>query len=270
MKNNDIQEIIFQKDESVVSYLVLDYNKPFETEKCLESIKQYSDFKYKVYLLVNGGDPSYAYNLFKKGLIDHLIYNKQNIGCGLGTIQLFNICDTKYAIYMQNDQSLCLKITQDLIDRMIKMFQPPQATKCISLSGFPAGQGNYSERAHLIDVDFYNSIPKSIGGPGPFNNIKYSEQSVQEFFQEKKYTVIAVQPPLVVDNGKWSIREIGDGIYKHRCDTKQFYVIKKPTYRTDIYPPLNDAEWKDVLEGRWEDGRIPEEWKPHSFIFWGD
>ena len=61
---------------------------------------------------------------------------------------------------------------------------------------------------------------------------------------------------------------MGDGIYKHSTDEKKLFIIKKPTYKTSVYPPLNNEEWNLVLNGDWIDGTIPEEWKNHSFKIW--
>lgn len=257
-----------------ISYLVLDYAKPFESRVCLESLREHSKFDHKVYFLCNGGlDQDYAYQYYKDGLIDVLIINKKNIGCGNSTVFLYDACDTDYAIYVQNDQQLKFDLTDGHIQYFINLLNYNNYA-CIDLAGAQGGKNRYSERASLMNVDFYKNIPKGekrkYGGPGPFNYMRYVESYVQEYFEKNKLNIAHIDPAPFADLGKWSIREIGDGIYKHRCDTKQIYILQKPTYKTEVYPPFNDDEWEKVLNGEWKDGDIPEEWKKHSFVFWKD
>lgn len=254
------------------SILVIDFEKPEETKLCLESIQKFCSFNKEVIYLNNGSqNQDYAYQFFKDGLVDEIILRKSNSGCGLAIKEAFLACQQEYAILMQNDQSFIRELSQFDIDSFIYLFKN-KAYKigAISFAGLPAGHNTYSERAHIISVPFYNSIPKTIGGPGPWNNIKYSEQSVQEYFHQNDYKFIDTEFPCVIDNGKWSVREIGDGKYKHRCDTKQMYILKKPTYKTEEYPPFNDKEWEVAINGHWIDGSIPEKWQRHSFVYWKD
>lgn len=254
-----------------VSFLVLDYNKPEETLTCLRSIKEYADVDKEVVLLSNGGNQDHAMRYYKEGLIDRLILNRENSGCGNGTVQLFESCQTEYAFYVQNDQFLSYSFGQSLVDKFIDILDFDPTIFCIDVAGQQAGQNVYSERAHFIKVSRYlkvdKGIPGQLGGPGPFNFNKYTEQYVQEHCKINNLSIIHAVP-LFSDNGKWSIREIGDGIYKHRCDTKELYILKKPTYKTEIYPPFNDKEWESVLNGQWVDGSIPEAWSKHSFVVW--
>ena len=120
--------------------------------------------------------------------------------------------------------------------------------------------------------EFYNSIKKDVdglyGGPGPYNNVRYLESFINEHFTANYLKVFHISG-LIKDNGKWSFREIGDGLYKHRTDTKEFHVLKTPTYITEEYPPFNkEIEWPKVLRGEWVNGDIPELWKKHSFKYW--
>ena len=72
----------------ISSILILDYNQKEESKRLLESIKANAFFKKKVYFLANGNSEDYAYEYYKDGLIDVLISNKENNGCGFGTMQL--------------------------------------------------------------------------------------------------------------------------------------------------------------------------------------
>jgi hypothetical protein len=254
-----------------VSFLVLDYNKPEETLICLESIKKRANIDKEVVLLSNGGNQDHVLQYYKNGLIDRLILNRENSGCGNGTVQLFESCQTEYAFYVQNDQFLGYPLVQSLIDNFIDVLEFDPTIFCIDVAGQQAGHNVYSERAHFIKVSRYlkvdKGIPGQLGGPGPFNFNRYTEQYVQEHCKINNLSVVHTTP-LFFDNGKWSIREIGDGVYKHRCDTKEFYVIKQPTYKTEAYPPFNEDEWQLALNGKWINGTIPEQWKTHSFKVW--
>ena len=206
-------------------------------------------------------------------MIDKLIVNKKNNGCGNGTVQLFDACETDFCFYLQNDQILNTFITQKHIDEFINILNNRYYNyRCIDLAGAQAGKNKYSERAHFIDVNFYKSIYKGekglYGGPGCHNDKKYVEQHIQEYF-EQNHCQVYHTIPMFIDNGKTSIREIGDGKYIHTCDTKVLKVLKKPTYKTEVYPPLNDQEWADVIAGNWPlEGKIPEQWIKHSFKVW--
>lgn len=248
-----------------IGILILDYNKPKETEFCLHSIKSFCDFNKEVILYSNGGDQDYVYDFYKQGLIDKCVFNKSNVGCGTATIELFKMCSTEYAIYMQNDQAFQKLLRQDYIDDLITHFN--DKVKSISLAGMPCGPLIYSERAHLINVDFYNSIPnKTIGGPGPLNDIKYSEQSIQEHYKTHGFIHAAVQP-FVADNGVYSIRELGGGIMKWRTDTKELCIILPPKEKIE-HLNLTDDEWQTIINDEWEDWKIPKSWEKDSFKFW--
>lgn len=257
-----------------ISYLVLDYSKPLESKICLKSLREYSKFDHQIYFLCNGGNnQDYAYEYYKDGLIDFLLIDKNNSGCGNGTVKLFKTCNTEFAIYVQNDQKLLSEITEKHIDYFINLLNNNNYGY-VDLAGAQGGKNKYSERAGFINVEFYNNIYKGesgkYGGPGPYNDKKYVESYVQEYFVNNHLNVAHISPISFADLGKWSIREIGDGIYRHRCDTKQMYIEKCPTYKTDIYPPFNNYEWDIVLRGEWKNGDIPEEWKKHSFKCWTD
>ena len=73
----------------MVEYLILDYEREEESTLLLNSIKQYSKFSHTVTFLSNGGSQDYVKKLKNQGLIDKLILNEVNVGCGAGTIQLF-------------------------------------------------------------------------------------------------------------------------------------------------------------------------------------
>lgn len=255
------------------SFLVLDFAKEIETRNCLESIQSHALFPHKVIYLDNGSQESYPINFYNEGLCDTIIINLKGTGCGNGINQLFRNCDTEYAILFQNDQELTMDLNEEHLKYFIGLCKNGYA--CVDLAGAQAGPNNYSERAGLINVEFYNKIPKGeigkLGGPGPFNDKRYTESYVQEFIKLNKMSIAHINPIPVKDCGKWSIREIGDGRYKHRTDTKILFIEKIPTFKTDIYPPFDDTDWELALSGSWpSEGKVPNLWKNSVFTCWND
>ena len=250
-----------------VEYLILDYNRPNEAQELLKSVKDYSHFDHSVTYLANGGELDYGKELHSEGLIDNLILNKRNVGCGAGTIQLFAQSETKYSLYIQVDHVLSQPITQALIDGWIDVLKSGQA-HCVSLSG-DQNQGKYSERAQLINTYFYNSIPKGIGGPGPWSNTQWTEYSMHHYFLKHKLGIhIAPEMPFR-DRGKWSVRSNPDGsVWRQRSDTKQLWMLKPPTEEFS-WPAFSNEEWERVIRTQsWPDGKIPHkvDSPEHSFV----
>lgn len=252
-----------------VSLLVLDFEKKFESRLLLDSIKKGCQFDYELIYLSNGGRQDYVFDYYKEGLIDILITKKKGDGGGYGQTDLFRYCRTKYAYFIQNDNVLINTITEETNNKFIELLE--NGYHCIDLNGDQSGRGVWTDRPHFINVDFFNSLgPFPNFGPG-LDNGKWNEQHLQEKFIENNYKIAHIKPLFFADNGKWSVREAGDGVFKHRTDTKQMYVVKKPTYMTDVYPPFDkELEWPKVLAGKWVDGDIPVAWKKHSFKFWPD
>jgi len=257
------------KKDKTISFLLLDYNRPEEARLCLESIKKNcSEIKYKVYFLDNGSDENYARKFLDEGLIDHLIQNKKNNGCGFGTIQLFQACDTEYAFYVQVDQYMI----SELLPRDIDDFRRALEDEKVGHIDVAGNQGNgvYSERALFTSVSFYNSIPKEGGGPGPYCHLKWSEESVQDHYKDNEIHFLTT-PLIFKNNGKWSERQgICGAKYRHRTDTKQLWMLSPPSVKYD-YPNFSDREWDEVLKtGTWIGGKIPENELKHSFNCFGD
>ena len=170
----------------MLSFLVLNYNRPKETELCLKSIKQFTKFNHEVVLLNNGGEDHAAiFSFFNQGLIDKLVLRKKNSGCGLGTRELFNDfnLDNNYVVYVQCDQFMVRDFTIEEFNSYKQALDQNKSAAHVDLSG-NQGNGRYSERAHLTSKKFYNSIPNSKGGPGPYANELWTEESIQNL-QEK-------------------------------------------------------------------------------------
>lgn len=251
--------------EPLLSVLVLDFMKERESRHCLESIRSHVRVPHKVIYLDNGGGQDYAWAFRKEGLCDVLISKREGRGGGFGQTDLFRYCDTKYALFVQNDQTMMADLTPTVFAHFIKLLDKHQ---CIDLNGDQSNKGIWTDRAHLIKTDVFNHLgPYPNGGPGN-DAMPWNEAYLQRMFAERGYTIAHIRPPMFGDNGKWSTREAGDGLYRHRCDTKQMYVLKVPTQRTDVYPPFTDAEWVTVLAGKWVDGTVPDQWKAHSFTWW--
>ena len=255
---------------SQISYLVLDYSKPLESRNALESIRRHAKHDHQIIFLSNGGDQSYVWKLYEDGLIDRLIVNKVNVGLGYGTETLFAVSDTDFSLYFQNDQELIVDLTNDNINYLIETIKNNPSIGAIGLAGIPCGINKYSERAHLIKTSFYNSIPKTHGGCGPFNHLKYNEQAVQEYFDANGLLFMTLATPIVKDCGKYTIRELPDGsIVKMRTDTKAVKWLKSPT-KPYMFPEMNEKEWELSISGKWADWTIPESYRAGSFNCWGD
>lgn len=249
------------------SFLVLDYKKDEETRICLHSIRKHAKIPHKIVYLDNGSNQDYPFQIYKDGLCDVLICKKKGQGGGFGQTDLIRYCDTEYFFFVQNDQILINDITQTKLDNFMGMVD--NIFQCLDLNGDQSGgKGIWTDRAHFMKTSLFNSLgPFPNGGPGN-DGPEWNEGYLQKVFQEKHYAIGHVHPLFFQDNGKWSVREAGDGIFKHRTDTKQLYVVKQPTTKTEPYPDLTDEEWETVLNGKWLNGDIPFKWKPHSFTFW--
>jgi hypothetical protein len=249
----------------MVSFLVLDYYRPEESEVCLASIRKNCLAEHQIYYFNNGANDYYPYDLFKRGLCDNIIARKINNGGGYATEELFKICDTQYAIYVQCDQWLSKIITEDDIRHFTSLLN--SGYSCVDLAGGQCGNNVYSERAHFIDVDFYNSIPnKPHGGPGPFGHLEHNEGYIQRFFYENDLSVH--HNYYFGNNGKKSIRqhECG-GITMHFTDSKKLFIIKTPTSPTNSIG-IGKEDWEKIINGNWINGNIPSDWKQHSFECW--
>ena len=253
----------------MLTYTVLDYNRPEESELCLKSIRLHSKLDYNIVFLSNGGDQDYAFDFYKKGLIDKLILRKKNSGCGLGTRECFNDfnIETDYCVYVQSDQFMIRDFTHDEASSYKALLFNKQFFY-IDLAG-NQGNGNPSERALMINKTDYQKIPNSIGGPGPYASHKWTEQSLQEYMKENNLKFLTPSV-LFLDNGKNSIREYPcGGKLKMETDTKRVYILSPIAKRID-FPniTLTDYEWSEILEGKWINGTIPINHRNSSFLYW--
>lgn len=246
-----------------LSVLVLAFARPQETCQCLTSLRAHLKVPHKVVYLENGGCSSEAWALYSEGLCDVLIHKRRGQGGGTGQTDLFRWCDTPYAMLIQSDQYLAADIDEPHYRWMCQLLNEGYST--VDLNGDQSGRGVWTDRAHLIKTALFNSLgPFPNGGPGN-DAAPWNEKHLQDEFARRGLKIAHLGvPPLFVDNGKWSVREAGDGLLKHRTDTLQLSVLRRPTYRTEVYPPLSDSEWQTMLAGQWVDGTIPDQWKPHS------
>jgi len=265
---------MIDQNEKIIPFLILDYNKPQESENLLLSLKKHIKLqKYvpKIVYLSNGGDQDYVIDFYKRELIDDLILRKDNLGTGFTTQDGFFFCARyDYCWYIQNDQYLLHDITDDMIDQFIAALGDNQTYSHIDVSG-NQGNGQYSERAQFINIKFYNYIPKQGGGPGPFSHLKWTEQSVQEYIRERKMKFHVYNPVLFADAGKWSVRQWSCGTEtRHRTDTKEMEFKKLPpngqlcNNLIEFYR-LTEEEIGVILSGNWG-AKIPENMKKDSFI----
>lgn len=255
-----------------VTYLVLNYNRPKETELCLRSIKRFSFFDHQITLLNNGGaDSDIIYSFYKQGLIDKLILRSENSCCGCGTRELFHSLElnSDYVIYVQCDQFMYRPVIEEEINSWIQLLGK---YFYIDLAG-NQGNGRPSERASLYRRSDYLSIKfgKNEGhGPGPHAHLIWSEEVLQKHMKQNNLEFFTVKPHIFWDNGKNSIREYPcGGILMQETDTKAVHILNPISKRVD-FPniKLTDSEWQLILNNNWINGTIPELQKQDSFIVW--
>ena len=258
-----------------ISILILDFSRPSEGRTLLESLKKFANFDKEIVYMCNGGDSQYAYDFYKEGLIDTLIIKKNGDGAGFGQTDLLRYCKTKFAIFCQVDQFLLREITQKTMDYLVSMLEDD--FKCVDLNGDQSNNHIWTDRCHLINTEFFNSLtPFPNGGPGA-DSLPWNEKYLQEKFKDNNYKIAHIFPLYFADAGKYSQRQAGknkEGILIHRTDNKQMWVIKPILEECDVYPPLSKEEFKDMINGNWpiwgkdEIGRVPDVWRNNVFEFW--
>lgn len=254
--------------EPELAVLILDFRREQESKLLLNSLRKNLQVNAKLYYLSNSPE-DYVYQYVKEGLIDVLIVNKENLGCGIGTRQLFHASLSKYSLYCQVDQWLIRPFTQDhfnqITERLNTFFYADLAGN--------QGNGQFSERAFLIETQKYLEIPgidSIIGSPGPFANYRWGEKHVQDYMSDNYLRFFSTHP-FFGDNGRVSYRTYPcGGETLHYTDTKQLFIIKQLKKRYDDFPnlKLTDSEWNQVLSGTWEQGNVPEMDKQHSFKYY--
>lgn len=256
-----------------VSFLILDFRKEEETNHCLRSIKKHALFSHKIIYLDNGGYnehyPNSFYENYEDYGIDVLIRKKNGMGGGYGQTDLIRYCDTEYFIFVQNDQQLISEILPEHVDYMISLLN--NGYHCVDLNGDQSNRGAWTDRAHFMKTSFFNSLgPFPNGGPG-LDNVPWNEEYLSHKFRDNNYKIAHIKPTIFKDCGKWSIREAGDGLYKHRTDTKIMFIEKTPTYKTDVFPPFDSEDWELALSGNWpKEGKVPNLWIKNVFKCWPD
>lgn len=191
------------------------------------------------------------------------------MGGGFGQSDLFRYCDTQYAVFVQSDQYLRYELTSDHLDQFIRLLQ--KGYHCVDLNGDQSNREVWTDRAHFIDVPFFNSLgPFPNGGPGLFHHLPWNEKYLQDTFQNKNYKIAHLKPAIFADNGVFTVRENADGsVLRMRTDTKQLHweVLPKVPY---VFPDLTAEEWADSIAGKFVNGTVPINYKAHSFNCWGN
>lgn len=254
-----------------VSIVILDFNRPKESELLLHSLKLNVKFDNEIIYVSNGGEQSYIQESYKNGQIDILLLCRDNLGTGIGTKRGFQAASGDYIMYVQVDQWLARPIDQDQINQMIEFLEKHPECFYIDLAG-NQGNGNPSERALFINRKKYLDIPDlefAYGGPGPFAHIAWSEKGLQDYMEREKL-VFASAGRIFYDNGKDSVRDYPcGGQIKQETDTKKLYILKPIKERVN-FPnlKLTDEEWNQILSGKWINGTVPELHKGSSFVAW--
>jgi hypothetical protein len=258
--------------EPELTVLVLDFRKERKTRVCLESVRKYLQCSHKIVYLHNGAGPEYPYELFREGLVDQIIQTRTNGGLAVGTRDLFAASFSPWSFYLQNDQYLTRTFTQEEFDEIKSMFgqtlQNPQngslwTVKSVDLAGGMAGLHTYSERAHIIETEFYKQMERTglnYRGAGPYHAAPWRERQIQDFYREQKFLHYTYAKPLVFDNGDTSVRENPDGsVWEHNVDTNAVRLVTGPVKEPSDYPPFTAAEWSEILKTQaWPKWQVPE------------
>lgn len=252
-----------------VSFLILDYRKEAETRLCLESIRRHAKIPHKIIYLDNGGREQYPWSFYQEGLCDVLISKYDGGGGGVGQTDLFRYCDTRFAYFIQSDQMLTQDITENIQDHF--EYALDNGFRCLDLNGDQSGKRIWTDRAHMIDVGFFNSLaPFPRGGPGPYHTERWVENYLQEVFRRPENRILHVKPTLFADNGKTTIRELPcGGIVMMRTDTKAVSWLKAPM-KPYIFPEHTEDEWAAAIAGEWVAGTVPSVYlsRGESFKHW--
>ena len=259
---------IFKRVSKLISFLILDFNRPEELKALLYSLKHHVKFDdYEVILLSNGGQQDYVFDLYEEGLIDKCILSRVNEGSGFGTLRLTDFCQSEYFINIQCDHQFARDLSSHEVGEMIKTLDHPKVG-FIDFSFITRRQNKFSERAFMMKTDFYNSNPlQEGGGTGPSQNLtlKGTEDATGEWITKNNLLGVDWQPRLLFDIGKYAVIETPcGGVLRRRCDSQELEVIKLPKEKMPLWNLL-DKEWDDILEGKWERWRIPE--KSIEWIF---
>ncbi len=253
----------------IVSFLVLSYRKPLETRLCLESIRDHTKIPYQIILLDNGSRTDDAWDLWQDGLCDVFIIKKIGRGGGVGQTDLFRYCDTQYAYFVQSDQILKHDITPDIQARFIEALN--SGARCIDLNGDQSASGRWTDRAHFIDVQWFNSLaPFPNGGPGPLHELRWNENYLQEVFDQLGNPILHVRPTFFADNGVTTVRELPcGGIVRMRTDTKAVWWMTPPL-QPYVFPEHTPDEWRAAIAGEWVGGTVPSLYleRGQSFNHW--
>lgn len=265
--------------EPELSVLVLDFLKPALTRACLQSVKRHIKFPVKVIYLHNGpAVDGQAYWFYQDGLVDQFIQTRVNNGLGVGTRDLVAACFSPWFLMLQNDQLIGRDFTQDEFDAIKYTIGHRDAElrriMSVSLAGPVGGRGVYSERAHIMETGFYQEIERGLllshGGAGPFSHQQWREGQIQAYYDSAGFTHYTDRPPLVIDQGIWTIRNNPDGSrVRMRTDTRAVYWEVVPT-APYVFPEMTPEEWALAISGRWVPGTTPVAYQGIATNCWGD
>jgi hypothetical protein len=265
--------------EPILTVAVLDFCKPHESRLCLESVKRHLKVGHKIIFCDNGSGEDYPLQFVREGLVDQLIVNRESMGLGLGTRDLFAAAFGPVTLYLQNDQIFVRDFQEMEFVGLVNQFGAGDGTRkigSISLAGQPCGPNIYSERAHLISTKFYKDMERNglLGyhGAGKYHDGVWRERQIQDLYT--KEGLVHWMPPIlpwVSDNGVYALRDMSEGgVWLHRTDTKALWVVIPPQTKNPAYPKLTDEEFETAKRGEWVDATIPSQEVKDSFHCWDE
>lgn len=264
-----------------ITFLVLDYNRPYNLYSCLTNIRAKTFVPHEIIALTNGGNIDYGYIALKNNLADKVLVSKNNEGSSLGAIRLVKNCTTKYFVFLQSDNLLNFNFDESILNK-IELLLGSRSFGAIDLTGLVPTVTQFSERAFIMETDFYLQNNLHTGyGTGPFYNpqFKNSEQTTHEWILNNNLHVIGFQQngvhvitesnkTPVIDSGMYGILQLPcGGVLRRRNDTHQVWVENLPKQKIDCYG-LNDEEWDLILQNKWIGGTIPKNCEKNAFFFY--
>ncbi len=117
-----VEEIVEEEiiEEETCDIIVVSYNTPELLKKCINSIRKYTEFSYKLIIVDNNSDSKTIEYLKSIEGFAKIIYNKKNYGFGYANNQALLKFDSDYVCFLNSDTIVTEKWLTKLIDALEK------------------------------------------------------------------------------------------------------------------------------------------------------
>ncbi len=250
-----------------LSFLILDFNREKELRSVLDHLRLNAQFNYQVICHANGGEQSYHYELYKEGKIHKLVLGSKNNGAGFGSVDLWNLCNTDYAIYLESDQILGRQITDKELKSWIKLYNSNPKIKFLNLIGRDTNF-EFSQRCFFSNTSFYRQLALELpcGGPGPYVHLGSNEGYTQKYLTDNGFINFSIPQQAFINVGQNAFFESKDGcVYLHKTDLMTCTLVSGiPTIRPEYYQ-FSDEQWQKIFETKECKDIVPEGWAKGQF-----